>query len=308
MSVWTAIWQGILQGVTEFLPVSSSGHLVLFQHFTGSSGEGSLFFNLMLHLGTLAAVIAAYYEELWMLVCELGATIKEIFTGRFRPKAQTSGRKMLYMLIIATLMMVLVIPLRKVVGNVTGDADIVVEGICFLITSMLLFVACGVRRGRAGIGKMRARHAIAIGIMQDIATFPGISRSGSTIAAGMILGFDRELAVKFSFLLGIPAIIGGAVFEIGDAAEQGIEVQFWPLFLGMLAAAAVGYLCIRLVRWLLLSNKFRIFAWYTLVLGIVVVIIGVVEHVSGTPIGAGAGASQAVSDVVSAATSAISGG
>lgn len=281
MDILSALLQGILQGLTEFLPVSSSGHLVLFQHFTGNSGSQSLFFNLMLHLGTLAAVITAYYEDIWDILKELGRTLKEIFTGKFTPKAKTPGRRLLYMLIFATIPMVLVVPLRGLVSSITGDGSILLEGIFFLVTSALLFIGCKARRGTAGIGKMRARHAVTVGIIQDIATFPGISRSGATISAGLILGFDREFIAKFSFLMSIPVILGGAVFEIGDAAKQGIDIGFWPLFLGMLAAAAVGYGCIQLVRFLLLSNKFQIFAWYTLALGVAVIIIALVQQFGG---------------------------
>ncbi|MDL2253404.1 undecaprenyl-diphosphate phosphatase [Ruminococcaceae bacterium OttesenSCG-928-I18] len=281
MSVLSAILQGIIQGLTEFLPISSSGHLVLFQHFTGQSGENSLFFGLMLHLGTLAAVIAAYYEDLWEMLKELVAAVRELFTGKFKLKTENPHRKLLYMLIVATAPLVLVLPLRGLVSGVTGDADIVVEGVCFLFTSLLLFGASKARPGKAGIEKMRPLHAVIIGIMQGVAVMPGISRSGATLSTGLIIGFNREFMVRFAFLLSIPAILGGAVAEIGDAAEQGIKVSFLPLFLGMLTAAVVGYLCIRLVRWLVVTNRLIIFAWYTLILGAIVVVVGIIEHFVG---------------------------
>lgn len=282
MTILEGLLQGILQGLTEFLPVSSSGHLVLFQHFTGTSGEGALFFNLMLHLGTLVAVCAAYYEDIWQMLKELGSILKEIFSGKFHFATDKPHRKLLYMLVLATLPLVLVVPLRKVVAQITADDDIIIEGICFLITAGLLFLGCKVKPRHAGVNKMKPRHALTIGVMQGIATLPGISRSGSTISTGLFLGFDRAFMVKFSFLLGIPAILGGAVFEIGDAVQQGTAgVGFGALAVGMLAAAIVGYLSIRLVRWLVLSNKFIIFAWYTLALGIVVIVIGIVEKAMG---------------------------
>ncbi len=295
MSVLSAILQGILQGLTEFLPISSSGHLVLFQHFTGQSGEGSLFFGLMLHLGTLAAVVAAYYEDIWGMLKEIGGMAKEIVGRNFTFKTQNPHRKLLYMLVIATVPLLLVLPLRGFVADITGDADIVVEGFCFLFTSLLLFGACRIKPGKAGIERMKPGHALAIGLMQGVAVLPGVSRSGSTLCTGLILGFKKEMMVRFAFLLSIPAILGGAVAEIGDAAEQGITVSFLPLFLGMLAAAVVGYICIRLVRWLVVSNKLIIFAWYTLVLGGIVLVVGIIEHFVG-PFGA-AGAASAVSSV-----------
>ncbi len=279
MTVINAILQGLVQGLTEFLPISSSGHLGLFQHFTGTSGDESLFFNLMLHLGTLAAVIAAYYEDLLGMLIELCRMVKEIFTGKFQPKPKNPRRKLLYMLVLATLPMVAIIPLRHFVSTITGDTDIVVEGFAFLFTSLLLFSACRVRRGTAGIDRMRARNAVVIGLFQDIATIPGISRSGATMSSAIMMGFDREFAARFSFLLSIPAIVGGSVFEIGDAVKQGITVDFLPLFLGMLTAAVVGYAAIWLLRKMIVTNKFVIFAWYTLVVGAVTVIIGTVEHI-----------------------------
>ncbi len=286
MGVLDGLWQGIIQGLTEFLPVSSSGHLALYQYFSGTGGEESLFFSLMLHLGTLAAVIAAYYEDLWAMLKEAGRMLGEVFTGRFSTRTDNPERKMIYMLFLACLPMVLVLPLQSVVAKMSGDKDIVAEGACFLLTSLLLFAACKARPGRAGIGRMKSRQALAVGLAQGVASLPGISRSGATVSAAMMLGFERAFAVKFSFLLGIPAILGGVVFELGDAAEQGVAVAFWPLAVGMLAAAVVGYLCIRLVRWLVLSDKFIVFAWYTLALGVVVVILGIVGHLSGWGYGA----------------------
>ena len=296
MSVFSAILQGIIQGLTEFLPISSSGHLVLFQHFTGQSGESSLFFGLMLHLGTLAAVIAAYYEDLWEMLKEVGRMLREIVGGTFKFKTENPHRKLLYMLIVATLPLVLILPLRGVVSQITGDQDSVVEGLCFLFTSLLLFGACKARPGKAGIEKMKPMHALIIGIMQGVAVMPGISRSGATLATGLIIGFNREFMVRFAFLLSIPAILGGAVAEIGDAAEQGIDVRFLPLFLGMLTAAVVGYICIRIVRWLVVTNRLVIFAWYTLILGAIVLVIGIIEHITG-PIGLASQAAGAASSL-----------
>ncbi len=282
MELFQGLIMGFIQGLTEFLPVSSSGHLSLYQYFAGISGENSLFFNLMLHLGTLAAVIAAYYEDLWAMIKEVGRMLREIFTGQFTLKAQTPERRLLYMLFWACVPMLAVLPLHGLVSQISGDGDIILEGVCFLITAAVLFAACKARTGRAGIMKMRTRHALAVGVAQGIASLPGVSRSGSTISAGLIMGFDRALMVKFSFLLGIPAILGGAAVEIGDiTAADMAKVQMLPLFAGMLAAAVAGYVCIRLVRWLVLTDKFVVFAWYTLVLGVLVVVLGILGHLLG---------------------------
>lgn len=304
MSILEGVIQGLIQGFTEFLPVSSSGHLSLFQQFTGNAQEGSLFFSLMLHLGTLAAVIAAYYEDLWEMIKEFGKMVKEIFSRKFRFKTDNPNRKMIYMLVLATIPMVLVLPIHGFVSSISEDKDIVVEGVCFLITSFLLFTACRAKPGKADINRMRPRSAITIGIMQVVATFPGISRSGSTTATGLILGFDRKFMVKFSFLMGIPAILGGAAVEFKSAVDQKIDVKMLPLFFGMLTAAVAGYLCIRLVSWLVVTNKYIIFAWYTLGLGIIVIIVGIIMHIMGT--GDGGKAVAEASGVVSKAISSMS--
>lgn len=312
MTVLDALLQGIIQGLSEFLPISSSGHLSLYQFFFTAKGESSMFFSLMLHLGTLAAVIAAFYEDIWALILEFGRMVKDIFTGNFSFKTNNPARKMIFMLVLATLPLILVLPIRGFVGRIAEDKDIIVEGVCFLFTSLLLFAACKMPRGKAGIGKMRPVHAVTVGVFQGIAVFPGISRSGSTISSGMILGFSREFMFKFSFLLGIPAILGGAVAEIGDAAKEGITIGFLPLFLGMLAAAVFGYLSIMLVRRLLLSNKFIIFAWYTLILGAIVVVVGIISHIIGfegfnaVAGGAPSAASQAVSSAANSVSQIVS--
>lgn len=305
MSVLDALLQGIIQGITEFLPISSSGHLSLYQFFFSAPGESSLFFSLMLHLGTLAAVIAAFYEDIWALLKEFGYAVQDIFRGRFSLKTENPTRKLLFMLVLATLPMVLIIFLRGFIGGIAEDKDIIVEGFCFLFTSLVLFMACKVRRGRAGILKMRPKHALTIGVMQSLAAFPGVSRSGVTIGTGMFLGFDRALMFKFSFLLGIPAILGGAVFEIGDAVKEEVKIGFMPLFLGMLAAAVFGYLSIMLVRRLLLSDKFIVFAWYTLVVGTLAVLLGIIFHIAGfqgfNASGVSTGTASSVAGAVSSA-------
>ncbi|MFV0352317.1 MAG: undecaprenyl-diphosphate phosphatase [Oscillospiraceae bacterium] len=302
MGILEALLQGILQGLTEFLPVSSSGHLSLFQRFFLPDGQSSLFFTMMLHLGTLAAVIAAFYEDIWRLIKELGFCIRDIFTGRFSLKTQDPYRKLLYMLVLATLPMVLIVPIRGMVSGMAEDKDIVAEGIFFLITGALLYFATRVKPGRAGIGKMKPKHALILGIVQDFAVFPGLSRSGSTISAGMIMGFERAFMVKFSFLMSIPVILGGAVFEIGDAVKAENTVGAWPMFLGMLAAAVFGYLSIQLIKWLLLSDKFVVFAWYTLILGAICVVVGIILHI----VAAASGDASAVSSLVSSVTSGAS--
>lgn len=280
MTIWDGLLQGLIQGLTEFLPVSSSGHLSLYQHFTKTSGEGALLFSVMLHLGTLAAVVAVYYQDLWEMLKEVGYMAQEIARGEFTLATDRPARRLLYMLFFACLPMLLLIPLNSFVTGLAEDKDIVVEGVFFLLTSLLLFIAHSAKPGKASIGPMKARHALTIGGIQAVASVPGLSRSGSTISGGIILGFEPEFAAKFSFLLGIPAILGGAVFQLGDAVKQQITVPVLPLVIGVVTAAVSGYLCIRFIKFVVRKNKLNIFAWYTLVLGVVVTVIGIIEHIA----------------------------
>ena len=196
MSIVSAVLQGILQGLTEFLPVSSSGHLSLFQYFTGINSESSVTFSVMLHLGTLLAVIIAFRGTVWQLLREFFLMFADLFRGRlFREKA-THYRRMLYLLMLSCVPLLLVLPLQDVITSVSADNDILVEGICFLITSALLFLADRVPNGRRDAATMKGKHALAIGTAQLIATLPGISRSGSTISVGRLCGLERSYAVS----------------------------------------------------------------------------------------------------------------
>ncbi len=302
MTILDGLFMGIIQGLTEFLPVSSSGHLSLYQYIFGTGAEGGLFFSLMLHLGTLASVVVAYYEDLWKMAKEVVMLCKELFSGQFTFKTDNTHRKLLYMLFFACLPLFLILPINQLVSNVSSDSDIVVEGVCFLVTAGLLFLACKAPKGKAGIRSMKPMHAMIIGVFQAVASFPGISRSGATISSGLVMGFNREIMVKFSFLLGIPAIIGGVVFEISDAVAENAEVQFLPLVVGVLASAVVGYGAIRLIGYLVLSNKFVIFAWYTLILGIIVIVMGIIGHVAGWGDGMSASSEMASSVAASVAS------
>jgi undecaprenyl-diphosphatase len=283
MSVIEAIIQGIVQGLTEFLPVSSSGHLSLYQHFTGLSGESGLLFSIILHVGTLVAVIAAFYRLIWALILEFFRMIKDIFTGKFRWKDRNPERNMVLMIILALVPLAIIyVLLGDVYAAVSTDQDILVEGICFLVTSGLLFFADRHCNGTKGNGDITPRDALVVGTLQAIAPLPGVSRSGSTIASGLMCGLSKETAVSFSFILGIPAILGGSVMELKDVTPADMNLSVGVIIVGLITSAVVGFLSIKMVQWLLKSDRFKIFAIYTLILGIVVVGIGIYEHISGT--------------------------
>ncbi|MGN0621918.1 MAG: undecaprenyl-diphosphate phosphatase [Porcipelethomonas sp.] len=282
MTFFESIMQGIIQGLTEFLPVSSSGHISLYQHFTGNSGEGALLFSAILHLGTLVAVFAAFRKTIWALIKELFSFVKDIFTGKFRWKTMNPERRMIVMLVISLLMLIPFYIFKDFFEKISQDSDIIVEGVCFLYTSFILFMSDRCVKGSKNYGDITVKNAVTVGAFQGVALLPGVSRSGSTISSGLFCGFRRETAVQYSFILGIPAILGGCLLEIKDAAEQN-ELAFEPVnfIAGFIVAAIVGVCAIKMVNWLVKSDKFKIFAVYTFILGIAVIGVGIAERIVG---------------------------
>jgi undecaprenyl-diphosphatase len=278
MTMIEAVLQGVLQGLTEFLPVSSSGHLSLFQHFFGISGSDAILTTVVLHLGTLAAVFAAFWGKIKELIFEAFRLIRDIFTGKFKWREMNGSRRMIIMIIISILPLFVFYIFRDFFTSLASDDDIIAEGISFIYTSVLLFLAVYYSKNNTKTsGEVEVKDALFIGTMQGVALLPGVSRSGSTIAAGMLCGIKREDAVEYGFILGIPVIIAGALSEILDAHAESITVDIFPLIVGGLVAAVVGYLSIRLIKLLVVSDKFRIFAYYTGILGLVVITVGLYE-------------------------------
>lgn len=290
MSVIEAIIQGLIQGATEFLPVSSSGHLGLFQHFFGVSGEEAVATTIALHIGTLAAVFIAFRKKIWALILEALRMIKDIFTGRFKWNGMNPDRRMICMIIISLLPLFIFYIFKDFFTAVSSDNDIIAEGLCFLYTSAILFAGDRIskknREKKIGktAGETTVPDALFIGFMQGIALLPGVSRSGSTISAGLMCGQKREDAVEYSFILGIPVILAGALSELTDAGGAAASVRLVPLLIGMAFAAVSGYFAISLIKWLMKSDRFGIFVIYTLILGFTVTACGIYEHISGTQI------------------------
>ena len=301
MSIFDAIIQGVVQGLTEFLPVSSSGHLAITQHVLGVT-ENNLFFNVMLHIGTLVAVVAFYYKLIWRLIKEAVFIVRDIFTKKFSFKNLNHDRRMIFMLIIALLpLFLLFVPVPGTGMKVKDFADVLsgpdcfyVVGIALLATSALLTIGniCNNRMekkekaagtlSQQGAGKqsLTVLDAVVVGLTQCCAAiFPGLSRSGSTLAAGQLRGVNRQTALDFTFIMAIPSILAAAVLELSDALSDpaGIGVSVWVILAGMVASAIVGYLSIVLFKWLLKTNKMIVFIAYTAVVGIAVIVISIIE-------------------------------
>ncbi|MGN1050987.1 MAG: undecaprenyl-diphosphate phosphatase [Acutalibacteraceae bacterium] len=293
-----SVIMGIVQGLTEFLPVSSSGHLTMVQHIFGIDGESNFFFNVMLHLGTLVAVFAFYYKLIFRLVKEFFLMIKDIFTGKFSFKNMNDDRNMIIMIVISLLPILLLfmpvpgtdLSFKDFSEIFTANKYLIAVAICLLITSSLLWIGifCNNRtvkrkvKGREN-GKTRYNvlDALIVGVTQAFATLPGISRSGSTLAVAEMRGINKQKALDYTFVLGIPTILGSAVLELKDALETPVpaseEMSVLAIVIGMIVSAIVGYLAIVIFKWFLKTDKMYIFAIYTALIGIVALVISIIE-------------------------------
>lgn len=303
------IIQGVVQGLTEFLPVSSSGHLLIAQHILGFGkgefGNNLLFFNVMLHLGTLIAVLAVYRKEVAELLKAFFRMTSKIFKREFDFKKMDENENMVIMIIIGLLpLFMLFLPVFGTGTNIKGIAEelsneknILIVGVSLIFTSFLLKKGIKAEtsakissvsaegesavEGRKTIGVM---DAVSIGVMQFIAAiFPGISRSGSTLSVALMRGVNKKTALDYSFILGIPAIIAAALLEFKEAFEQDAILSGGLLkpIVGMIVSAVVGFYAIKLFRWLLKTDKMNIFVIYTLVVGIIAIAVGIIEMISG---------------------------
>lgn len=309
MTILEAVIQGVIQGATEFLPVSSSGHLSISQHMFGIELPGILF-DIMLHLGTLLAVVFVYRGLIWRLIKEFFSLLGDLFRGRFHWGEMSPDRRLIFMLIIGLLplfLLFLPIPgtdmkIKDLSERLASDSGILVEGLALLATSALLFLGIWAnKRTRAGThagGRAQGRHwaknarsgreeltvgdAVIIGVTQCLAAvFPGLSRSGSTMSVGLMRGVSQQAALDYSFVMGIPSIAAAALLSLKDVGTAGESIGMAPLLAGVVTAAVVGFLAIKLLKWIVTTNKLSIFAIYTLVAGLAVTAIAILEMTRG---------------------------
>ncbi len=282
MSILDAIIQGIIQGLTEFLPVSSSGHLQLYAYLTGEpTSETGFLFSAFLHLGTLLATCIAFWSTVKALAIELWHMAKDLFTGKLiKEGLKNPERRMIIMLLISLVILIPFYFVRDYIEHI-AQTYLIALGCFFLYTAVILFLSDRCVTGKKEPKDLTWKEALTVGIFQAVALFPGISRSGSTICSGLFAGMSRDTAVKYSFMLGIPTILAGCLVEIKDAVSAGaMPWNELPLYMvGFVTAAVVGILAIRMVDLLVKSNKFKYFAVYTLLLGLTVIGFGTAQLV-----------------------------
>lgn len=276
MSYLQAIILGLVQGITEFLPVSSSGHLAILQSFFGlESTENHLLFDVLLHLGTLGAVLITYWGDIAGLTRE-GLVQLHLKKPRRGQKPDPLRQRMILFILLATLPLVLVVFLRKAVTSLYENTFFI--GFALLVTGGLLFAADRLGHGTKNERSATLGSVMLVGLSQALATVPGLSRSGTTISVGMFCGFERSFAVKFSFLLSVPAVLGANLLTFIDAVQAGIDFSLLPVYLvGVLAAFVSGFFAISLLRILVQKSRFGSFAYYCWGAGLVTLILSLVS-------------------------------
>ncbi len=273
MTLISSILLGIIQGVAEFLPISSSGHLAIAENLLGMKGASDIpeFFDVLLHLGTLAAVFVAYWAEIRNMILEFFRGISDL-AHHSTPERVPPARRLILLIIAGTLPLLLVLPVKDKVEGLSSNMYFI--GLALIFTGVMLFACDKVRKGHRTEKSARFTDALIVGAAQALATCPGVSRSGMTITAGCFTGFDRRFAVRFSFLLSIPAILGANILALKDAVEQGINWGEVPVYLiGVAVAAVTGYACIRLLRYIADRGRFGAFAYYCWTVGALVLIL-----------------------------------
>lgn len=271
MTYFSSFLMGLVQGLAEFLPISSSGHLAIAQNLLGLETEVPVFFDVLLHLGTLLAVFVAYWKDICEIVVEFFRGVGDI-VHHTTPKQVPPARRMILLIIVATLPLVVVLPIHEKV-QALGD-NMVFVGAALVVTGFLLFACDLVRKGRKTAKNATLIDALVVGVAQAIATMPGISRSGMTITAGCFCGYERSFAVRFSFLMSIPAILGANVLSLVDAFKDGIIWAEVPMYMvGVITAAVVGYACIRLLKLIAQKGRFGAFSYYCWAVGLLTLLL-----------------------------------
>ena len=277
MTFLSSFLLGLVQGIAEFLPISSSGHLAIAQNLLGMSDAGTVpeFFDVLLHLGTLVAVFVAYWADIKDMVLEFFRGAGDLI-HHSTPNPVPPARRLILLIILGTLPLFVVLPVKDAVQNLSNS--MVFIGAALIVTGVLLFVSDRVKKGRKNERTATWLDVLIVGLGQAVATMPGISRSGMTITTGCFVGFERKFAVRFSFLLSIPAVIGANILSLADAAKAGINWAEVPVYLvGVVTAAVMGYLCIRLLRFIADRGKFGAFAYYCWAVGVLTLVLNAIK-------------------------------
>ncbi len=274
MDILSAVVAGIIQGFTEFLPISSSGHLALYHIFFGYPISGDrIAFDVFLHLGTLLAVCAVYRKDVIDVIRGFFTGIYKIIRIKPAKNGFDKNEKLAFFIAAATLPLVI----AAIIGA-DGWADamsrrLFVVGAALILNGFILLLSEHAGKGSKTLSDMKTKNALCVGLCQAIAVVPGLSRSGSTVSSGLLQGFDRESAVKFSFLISIPAIAGANILKLPDLIGSGAFGDGAAVYIsGIVSAALSGFAAIKLLTYTVKKAKFRYFSYYCFIIGVTAVI------------------------------------
>lgn len=286
MTLIEAIFMGIIQGIAEFLPISSSGHLAILKQILHINVDTGILFDVLLHLGTLIAICIAFYKDIKELIVEgfqiVGDFLVNVIRGvtnliskekvPYKKMMTTPYRRFVMLIIVSTIPTVIIALLLDNVIRVSGET-LIIPGLCLIFTGLLLSIADRVKTGNLNEETTSFGKAGLIGVAQGIATMPGISRSGATITASLLCGFDRSYAVKYSFIMSIPAVLGAVILELKDFSADTLGAgEVYSYLVGTAVAAVVGYISIKTMLVIVRGKKFKFFAYYCFVIGFIAVI------------------------------------
>lgn len=291
MKVIEAIIMGIIQGATEFLPVSSSGHLALIKSFFGMENTNGVLFDVLLHVATLVSICIVFYKDILRLVIEfigickdLAHNIAELFKSLSKSDfpdyvkvLDNPYRRFVMLLIISTIPTGIIgILMDDVVDFATGN--LLITGISLISTGLILFISDFLPDKGKRLKEANYGDVFSIGVAQGIATLPGLSRSGTTITAGLLCGFDRKFAAKYSFIMSIPAVLGALILELTHLGEDHITGgDVGCYILGMIIAGVIGFFALKLTMKFVINRFFKYFAFYCMGIGFISIIVYIIK-------------------------------
>lgn len=274
MSLLFAAILGLVQGLAEFLPISSSGHLAVLQNLFGMEQVDTLF-DVLLHFATLIAICIVYRQDIADMIREAFGFFRDLRHPKPDQGEPKPARRLVFMIILASLPLVLILPIKDYIDRLNNNTYFI--GAAFIVTGLILFLSDKMQNGRKTEKTMSVGDAVKVGLVQAIATVPGLSRSGSTITAGMATGLNRNFAVKFSFLLSLPAVIAATFLELINAVNEGIDTtRIGAYLLGMVIAGVTGFFAIKAVKLLAQKGKFGKFSYYCLFAGILTIVLTII--------------------------------
>ena len=273
MSIWNAIILGLVQGLAEFLPISSSGHLSVLNNLFGmtTAENGHLFFDVLLHFGTLISICIVYWQDIVDMFFEVLGFVG-VGPQAGQKRAHYPAARLFVMIVLSTLPLVLILPIKDMLEGLYYNSIFI--GVMLIFTGFMLYVSDKMVQGGKSEKNMSMLDALLIGVCQCVATIPGLSRSGTTITAGLAVGLKREFAVKFAFLMSLPAVLGANLLSFVDAARDGVDWSCLPAYLvGTAVAMVSGIGAIYLLKRIARSGRFGGFAYYCWVAGALSIIL-----------------------------------